>query len=168
MKQIDIPSSFAKYIPYNFAFILSRDKNNKPNGMIAAWHMKVSHEPPIMAVAIYNSQNTKKLIEQSKEFVIAVPSKKLIKAVFVFGEQHGDKVDKFKVSKVKTAKAKFLKTPLLKEATLNYECKLIKKIKLGDHTMFIGKVLAAHYNEKQKILLSYGKNEKGKRIFKEL
>lgn len=168
MKQIDISSAFTKYIPYNFAFVLSCDKNAKPSGMIVAWHMKVSYEPPLMAVAIFNTQNTKKLIEQSKEFVLAVPNKKLLKAISIFGENHGDKIDKFKISKVKTRKAKFVKTPLLSDATLNYECKVIKKIKTGDHTIFIGKVLAAHYNEKQKILLCYGKNKKGKRVFKEM
>ncbi|MFZ2189230.1 MAG: flavin reductase family protein [Candidatus Magasanikiibacteriota bacterium] len=168
MKQIDISTAFTKYIPYNFAFVLSCDKNNKPSGMIVAWHTKVSHEPPLMAVSIYNTQNTKKLIEQSKEFVLAVPNKKQLKAISIFGENHGDKIDKFKLSKIKTTKAKFLKTPLLAEATLNYECEVIKKIKAGDHTIFIGKVLSAHYNEKEKILLCYGKGKNGKRIFKEL
>lgn len=168
MRQVDIATGFSKYVPYNFAFILSCDKNKKPNGMIAAWHMKISHEPPMMAVALYNKQNTKKLIEQSKEFVIAIPNKKLLKAIPIFGELHGNKVDKFKVSKVKTTKARFLNTPLLSDATLNYECRLIKKIKTGDHTLFIGKVLASYYNEGKKILLCFGKDKSGKRRFKEL
>ena len=168
MKQIDISTAFTKYVPYNFAFVLSCDKNNQPNGMIVAWHMKVSHTPPLMAVAIYNSQNTKKLIEQGQEFVIAIPNKKQLEAISIFGEQHGDKVDKFKLSKIKIKKAKFLKRPLLADATLNYECKVIKKVKTGDHTIFIGQVVSAHYNENEKILLCYGKNKKGIRIFKEM
>lgn len=168
MKKIDTATSFSKYTPYNFAFILSCDKNAKPNGMIAAWQMKTSHEPPMMVVSIHNKQNTKRLIQQSKEFVVAVPDKKLLSAVSIFGEQHGDKVDKFKESKVKTRKAKHLKTPLLSDATLNYECKVVKSIKTGDHTIFVGEVLAAYHNDGQKILLCYGKNKNGKRIFKEL
>lgn len=168
MKQIDISTAFTKYVPYNIAFILSCDKNGKPNGMIAAWHMKVSYEPPLMAVCIYKEQNTRKLIEQSQEFVVAIPNKKQLKAISIFGEQHGDKIDKFKISKIKTKKAKFLKTPLLAEVTLNYECQVIKKVKAGDHTIFIGKVLAAYHNEGQKILLGYGRNKKGERVFREM
>jgi len=167
MKKIEISKAFTKYTPYNFAFILSQDENNKPSGMIAAWHMKTSHEPPMIAISLYNSQYTKKLIQQSKEFVIAIPDKKLKGAISIFGEYHGNKIDKFKESKVKTKKAKFLKTPLLADATLNYECKVVKSIKAGDHTIFIGEVLAAYHNEGQKILLCYGKNKNGKRIFKE-
>lgn len=36
--------------------------------------------------------------------------------------------------------------PIIRECIARLECKLHKKIKLGDHTLFIGQVLAAHAN----------------------
>lgn len=167
MKKVDITTGFSKYTPYNFAFVLSCDKNAKPNGMVAAWHMKTSNDPQLIAISLSNTGNTGKLIRQSKEFVVAIPNKKLLKAISIFGEQHGDKIDKFKESKVKTRKAKYVKTPLLSDATLNLECKLIKSTKTGDHTIFIGEMLAAYHNEGEKILLCHGKDKNGKRVFKE-
>lgn len=168
MKKIDIQTGFANYIPFNFAYILSCDKNSKPSGMIAAWHMKTSHNPPMVVASLHNDHYTKKLIEQSKEFIVAVPDKKLLKAIPIFSEHHGDKIDKFKESKVKTKKAQHLKTPLLADATLNFECKVVESIKTGDHTIFIGEVIAAHQNEGQKILLCYGNDKNDKGIFKEM
>jgi flavin reductase (DIM6/NTAB) family NADH-FMN oxidoreductase RutF len=167
MKQIDPNLATKKYNPRNIVFVLSTDKVGKPNGMIASFHTKCSDEPLLFAVAIYKKQNTHKLIRESKEFVLAVPNNKLLSAINIFGEMHGDKTDKFKLSKVKTFKIKNYQTPLFKDATINFACKLVKSIPTGDHTLFIGEVTDAFLDEKQKILLSFGRNTKGKRIFKE-
>ena len=165
MKQINPADAFSKYQPKNITFVISVDKQGKPNGMIAAWHTILSKEPPMMGVAVYKVQNTHKLIEQSKEFVLAIPSGRLLKAITIFGEYHGDKIDKFKMSKVKTKKARHIKSPLLADATINFECKVVKQISTGDHTFFIGKVVAAYFNDNQKIILSSGRDKNGKRTF---
>jgi flavin reductase (DIM6/NTAB) family NADH-FMN oxidoreductase RutF len=120
----------------------------------------------MLAVALSKEGYTHKLIQEVKEFVIAVPNKKLQKYINVFGTKHGNKINKFGITKIPTTKAKFIKVPLLKEATVNFECKLEKKIEAGDHFIFIGRILAAYINEKEGVLLNMGKR-KGKRIFKE-
>jgi len=152
--------------PYSCVFVISVDKNGKPNGMIAGWNTKCSMKPPLFAVSLWKKGYTHKLIRQSKEFVIAIPSKKLEKAVKFFGTTHGDKIDKFKKTGIKTLKAKYVKPPLLKDATINLECKLQKEVNAGDHIIFIGKILAAYVNPNKKILMVY-KKINGKRIYKE-
>ena len=168
MQAIKPADAFSKYQPKNITFVISVDKKNKPNGMVAAWHTILSKDPDLMGVAIYKKQNTHKLIQESKEFVLAIPSKKLLKAIDIFGGMHGNEVDKFEISKIKITKAKILKVPLLTDATINFECKLIKQVPVGDHTFFIGKVVAAHIQKGQKILLSNGYNKKGERKFCEI
>jgi len=157
MKQISLEKAYLKFIPYLLVFVISYDeKNKRPSGMIAGWNMNVSFEPYLFAVSLWEKGYTHKLIRKCKEFVIAIPNKKLEKAVTVFGSFHGDTVDKFKKSKIKTLKSKFIKPPLLKDATLNLECKLYKEIKSGDHIIFIGKVLAAYANKGKKTLVNMG------------
>jgi len=152
--------------PYSCVFVISVDKNGKPSGMVAGWNTKCAYNPPLFAVVLSKKGYTHKLIQQSKEFVIAVPNKKLVEEVEFFGSTHGDKVDKFKETGVKTIKAKYIKPPLLKDATINLECKLYKEINVGDNIMFIGKILATYINPNKKILMVY-KKVRGKRIFKE-
>lgn len=169
MKEIIPKEALRAFKPQSSVFVLSYDNlNGRPNGMIANWHMTCSYDPPLIAVALQKQKNTQRLIQNSKEFVIAVANKELEKAVRVFGYVSGKDNDKFEMTKVKTQKSKFLKTPLLKDATLNYECKLFKKVDVGDHIMFIGKILAAYINKNKKILFNTGTNSKGIRIFKEL
>ena len=95
--------------PENFVFVISVDENNKPNIMVAGWQMRCSYDPPLFAISLSKKGYTNKLIHKKKEFVIALPNKKLEKYVEFFGSNHGDKIDKFKESKLETIPAKFVK-----------------------------------------------------------
>jgi len=163
MKEISPKKVFR---PYSCVFVISVEKTGKPSGMVAGWNMKCAWNPDLFAVALSKRGYTHKLIHQSKEFVIAVPNKKLEKAVELFGITHGNKVDKFRRTGIKTLKAKYLKSPLLKDATINLECKLYKEVDAGDHIIFIGKILVAHINPNKKILMVF-KKVNGKRTYKE-
>ena len=166
MQEAPIEKAFDKFKPESCVFVISRDKNGKPSGMIAGWNMKCSSEPHMLAVSLGKEGYTHKLIQECKEFIIAVPNKELQREVEFFGSKHGDKVDKFKATKIETVPAKFLKLPLLKKATINFECKLEKEVDSGDCIIFIGRVLAAHVNPEKKVLLNMKKVD-GKRVFEE-
>lgn len=166
MKKVTTKEAFDKFKPESCVFVISVDGNNQPSGMIAGWNMKCSSEPPLFVVSLSKKGYTHKLIKTSKEFVIAVPNKQVEREVEFFGSKHGNEVDKFKVTRIKTQKAKFIKSPLIQNATLNFECKLIKEVDSGDHIIFIGEILASYSNPNKKILLNMGK-VKGKRQFRE-
>ena len=85
MKEIIPKEAFDAFKPENCVFVISVDNKGKPNGMVAGWNMKCSVDPPLFAVALSKRGNTQKLIRESKEFVIAVPNKKLERAVEFFG-----------------------------------------------------------------------------------
>ena len=163
MKQKPIKETLSNFKPDPIVFVISVDTENKPSGMVAAWHMRCSSDPPLYAISLSKKGNTQKLIRGSKEFVVAVPNAEMEVAVMVFGTRHGHELDKFAESKLETVPAKVIRTPLIKDATFNFECKLIKKIDAGDHYIFIGSVVAA-YQKGKKVLMSLGKVD-GKRSF---
>lgn len=167
MKQIATSKALKNLKPERVVFVLSYDrKNNRPSGMVCGWSTICSSDPNMIAVALWKKGYTHKLIQDTKEFVVAIPNKGLENVIQVFGENHGDEIDKFKVSKVRTCKAKFIKSPLLLKATMNFECKLEKEVDSGDHILFIGKVIASWINESKKVLINMGKKD-GKRVFRE-
>ena len=166
MEEVSIIKAFSKFKPESCVFVISVDKNSKPNGMVASWYMRCSHNPPLFAISLKKIGNTHKLIRESKEFVIAVPNKGLEKEVVFFGSKSGKNIDKFKETKIKTVKARYIKSPLIKDAIINFECKLRKEIDSGDHIIFIGEILNSYLN-KGKILFNLGRKE-GKRVFGEL
>lgn len=162
----DIPKIMRRHKIEPCAFILSIDKEGKPNGMIAGWNTKVSYDPPMIAVAVSKRKNTQRLIHESKEFVVASPSPELREAVEYFGSVSGTDVDKFKETGVKILPATKIKTPLLADARVNFECKLHSFTEPGDHYIFIGEIVAAHYDEKKKQLFYAGRDEQGNRVFR--
>lgn len=167
MEKITLQQAFGKFKPESCVFVISVDKNGKPSGMIAGWNMKCSINPPLFAVALSKDGYTHKLIQQSKEFVIAIPNMELEDEVKFFGSTHGNRVDKFGESGIETIKAERVRSPLIKNATLNYECILEKEIEAGDHIIFIGKVVAWHHNPGKKVLFNMKKLPDGKRVFAE-
>ncbi len=167
MEEITAEDAFNGMMPYDFVFVISIDNNNKPSGMIAGWYTKLGKEPPYIGVCLSDKGHTHKLIESSKEFVIAVPNKALEPAVRLFGSTHGNEVDKFTETNLKTLPAKHVKSPLLADATFNFECRLENEVKVRDHIFFIGEVLTAHKNPDMKKRLFQTKKVGDERVFEE-
>jgi flavin reductase (DIM6/NTAB) family NADH-FMN oxidoreductase RutF len=119
----------------------------KINVMTAAWQMPVSFKPMLVAVAIGHERFSHILISESREFVINIPHHEMIKEVFCCGTQSGRNVDKFKVCKLTPIKARKVNAPLIKECLGNIECRLYSTHEAGDHTIFVGEVLAASAKE---------------------
>jgi flavin reductase (DIM6/NTAB) family NADH-FMN oxidoreductase RutF len=147
-------------------FVLSIDANGKPNGMAAGWNMKCSYDPPTLAIALDEDNNTHKLILESKEFVVVVPTPELREQLEYFGSVSGANIDKIAESGIATMPASKLKTPLLADARLNFECKLRSYAKPADHYVFFGTLVAAHLNEEKDQLFYTGREKEGKRTFK--
>jgi len=135
--------------------------------MVAGFNMKCSKKPYMYAVSLWKEWNTHKLISESKEFVVSVPNKDIEKDLILFWENHWNEIDKFKKSNLKTKKAKFIDCLLLEDATINFECKLVKEVDAWDHILFIWEILASYINEDKKVLFNMWRKENWDRVFRE-
>lgn len=129
-------------------FLTSICKNGKPNVMACAWATPVSEEPPVVIVCVSKESYTAELIKQTKEFVISIPTKKLLKALWICGKTSGRDTDKFKKAGLKIINAKKVKSPLIKGCVGHIECRLWKTVKAGECYAFFGKVIHAEADEK--------------------
>ncbi|MFZ6006686.1 MAG: flavin reductase family protein [Nitrospirota bacterium] len=129
-------------------FLTSIAKDGKPNVMACAWATPVSEEPPIVVVCVSKESYTAELIRQTKEFVINIPTKKLLKALWICGKTSGRDTDKFKKAGLKYSKAKSVKSPVIDECIGHIECKLWKAVDAGECYAFFGKVISAYADDK--------------------
>lgn len=166
MEEISLLDSFNTFKPESCVFVLSVDVSWKPSWMVAGRNMKCSETPFLFAVSLSKKNYTHSLIQQSKEFVVAVPNKSLEDTLLLFWTTHGNDIDKFQASNIRTLPAKYIKTPLIEDATINYECRLFREIDIWNHIIFVWEVLTAYMSEDKKVLLNMGKIN-GKRIFEE-
>ncbi|MCS7250655.1 MAG: flavin reductase family protein [candidate division WOR-3 bacterium] len=118
-----------------------------------------SFNPPLIGIGVAPSRYSYPLIKNSKEFVINIPNKDMVEIVNFCGEKSGKEVDKFKELNLTKEKAKKVNCPLIKECPVNLECQVKYEIETGDHTWFIGEVVACHQAEdykKEENLLYWG------------
>jgi len=147
--------------------------SNGPYGhniMAAEWTHHISYEPGLIAVNIHAYDATAENIEKTKEFGVNLAAFGQNIVSSISGGNTGKEVDKIKVLKdlgVEFYEAKKINVLMVKGAAMNAECKLLKSISLGDHTMFVGEVLDASASDKQPVVFHDGKYWKfGERIQK--
>ncbi|MDH7517768.1 MAG: flavin reductase family protein [Candidatus Thermoplasmatota archaeon] len=120
-------------------YIVCSKKGKKINGQIANALFQVTAEPQTIAVSINKKNLTHEFIEESKAFTISVLSEKTpMNFIGTFGFKSGRDIDKFKDVKYKLGKNQ---APIVLDNTIAYiEVRLIDKIDVGTHTIFIGQV----------------------------
>ena len=113
------------------------------NAAPIAYAMPVSVNPPLIAVAVHPSRRTHDMIKFGEEFAINIPSKVLLNHTQWLGMVSHTVGDKLESSRVPTFKGKEIDAPLLEGCVGWIECTLHDFYTMGDHTLFIGKVVAA-------------------------
>lgn len=120
--------------------------DGKPNIITVAWSTPLSHDPPLLGVSIGLERYSHEVIDKSGEFVVNVPTVELIEQTIFCGEKSGREVDKFKEAKLTPIPSLKVKAPSILECVAHLECKVAQRIRVGDHTLFVGEVLAARVN----------------------
>jgi len=144
MKQTSPGEALGRKYPEWIVLVVARDRQGKANLMPAGWGMICSGHPPMVCVAIGHTRYTHRCIEETGEFVFAWAGEGQAKLVEYSGSHTGAEVDKFREFNIPTAPAAVVNVPLLAEAAANLECKVHQAVTTGDHTIFVGEVVAAH------------------------
>jgi flavin reductase (DIM6/NTAB) family NADH-FMN oxidoreductase RutF len=123
--------------------IVTADAEGRVDVMPAGWAMYCSTEPCLFAVAVNRAQHTNKLIRKGGDFVIAIPAPGMEELIRFCGSHSGRDTDKVAACAIETAPASLVHPPLLARAKANLECRLHQMAEAGDHTIFVGEIVAA-------------------------
>lgn len=119
----------------------------KPNVMTAAWTGIICSEPVLVYVSLRPSRYSHKLIKESGEFVINVPTVDLAKAVDLCGVKSGKDVDKFTLAGITAEPCTKVKAPQVAESPVSLECKVKNIASFGSHDMFLAEVVAVNVDD---------------------
>jgi len=119
--------------------VVCSKNNDKINGQIANAIFQVTAEPKTVAISINKQNLTHEYIEKSKVFSVSILSENTpMKFIGTFGFKSGRETNKFVDIKYKLGKTK---VPIVLDYAIAYfEAKLIDKIDVGTHTIFIGNI----------------------------
>ena len=135
-------------------YVLTTRKGEEKHGMIASWVSQVSHDPPLVMVAIRNNRRVHPIVKEAGAF-----------ALHVLDKHEGRIIGRFKLpapaQRFEGADCIALETgcPILRDTLACMDCRLVDTVETGDHTLFIGEVLAADLKETGEPMTSadYGK-----------
>lgn len=115
----------------------------RPNVCTVAWNMPVDFDPPKVACVIGEDNYTFECVKKTKEFVINIPPRSLLKKAIQCGSVSGRDTDKFKKFNLTPMPAAKVKAPLIKECVAHLECRLLRDDLADEYNMFMAKVLCA-------------------------
>ncbi len=128
-------------------FLTSISKEGRPNVMTCAWATPASEEPPLIIVCVSREAYTARLIKETKEFGISIPTKEHLNALWICGRTSGRETDKFKMAKLKTIPARKIKPPMIQGCAGYLELRLKRSVEAGECYAFFGEVLSAYAEE---------------------
>ena len=77
--EISLSSSHRLLHPMHTVLVSCVGENGKPNIITLAWAMPTSINPPLVAISIAPKRHSHTLIEETKEFVVNVPTMKILR-----------------------------------------------------------------------------------------
>lgn len=128
-------------LPSPVLIVGTYNSDGKPNMMNAAWGGIVSSNPPHISVSLREATLSYHNIKQTEAFTVNIPSEKFIVEADFVGIVSGRDHDKFIETNLTPEKSKLVNAPIVKEFPYSLECKLVKHVQLGSHTMFVGEIV---------------------------
>ena len=129
------------------AVLISCGNMEKSNLITVAWTGIVCTQPPKLYISVRPERYSYKLIEDSKEFCVNLPTTEMARVVDWCGVRSGKDFDKFAHTKLTKAESFSVSCPSISECPLTLECKVEQIIKLGSHDMFIADIVSVGAEE---------------------
>lgn len=114
-------------------------KNVAPFGMV----MPISHNPPMIALGIFEHWDTFKNIIDTEDFVVAYPSPDLVKQIEIAAKRWPRNISEFDKAGLIPMRSKLVKSFRVKECQVNLECQLEWCKPAGDHHIVVGRIVVA-------------------------
>lgn len=134
-------NEFYHLINHGPCCLITSGNNKIKNIAPIAWITPLNDDPPLVIICVASSHYTTELINKYKEFVINVPSVKVIKQLKLAGKVSGRKQDKFVLTKLTAENGVKVGTVHIKECIGFIEAKVIDSKEYDGVTMFVGKVV---------------------------
>ena len=117
-------------------------KRWKYNLITVAWCGTVASDPPQLAISVRKERYSFAPIMESGEFTVNLPDETMVAALDNCGVVSGRDTDKFALHQLTATPGTEVAAPIVGESPLSLECKVVKSLDLGSHTMFIGEIVA--------------------------
>lgn len=144
-KEIWKPGNMVYPLP---AVMVSCGNKEESNIITIAWTGTICTNPPMLYISVRPERYSYNIIKETKEFVINLTTKFLVKETDFCGVKSGKDLDKWQETGLTKGKSNSLTyAPIIKESPVNIECKVSEILPLGSHHMFIAEVTSVQVSK---------------------
>jgi flavin reductase (DIM6/NTAB) family NADH-FMN oxidoreductase RutF len=144
-RKADFPvSQIRQYLEPGPIVLVSSRSKGRANIMTMGWHTVMEFVPSLVGCMIASSNRSFRMIRDSGECVINLPTTKLTEAVVGIGNTSGEEIDKFAAFGLTADEAQEVNAPLIRECHACFECRLHDGALVDRYNFFIFEVVKAH------------------------
>lgn len=133
--------------PVPSVMVSCADGQGNQNIITIAWTGIICSDPAMVYISVRPERHSYHMIQETGEFVINIPNRKLAFATDFCGVRSGKNVDKFSHLKLTAKKSNQISAPYIDECPVNLECKVKDIVKLGSHDMFIAEIMCVNVDD---------------------
>ncbi|RME22954.1 MAG: flavin reductase [Candidatus Zixiibacteriota bacterium] len=131
-------------------YVVTMGKGQEGNAFTASWLTQVSSEPPMLAMAIHNKHQSARLLNEQDGFVVhLIPAGSEGFARNFYGPAERGYA---KLQATPVSDAPGTGSPLLEGVSGWIDCRIVNRVPTGNHTVFIGEVVAGELKQDTQIL----------------
>lgn len=150
-----IQQALDRGLPDLLAVGIVKDASGKHNPITLSWLMPTSRVPPMLAISVAPSRHSFAALRRAGQFVVAYPAEGQEEETVLYGTASGRGLDKLARGGTRVVPATKIDSVLMLDAVANFECELAGEFVTGDHSIFVGKIVAAHVNSDANIRRIY-------------
>ena len=121
-----------------------------------AWHSPLSFGPEMYGIVIGKTRYSCELIRKAGSFVINFISAEYKDDALFCGTHSGRNVDKFAETAFEKEDAEVVDCARIKQALGFLECEIVNEVDVGDHVLFVGRVVNKGFKAEGKRLFHLG------------
>ena len=144
-KKTDFPvSQVRRYLEPGPIVLVSSRWRDANNIMTLGWHTVLEFSPSLVGLMISAGNHSHRMIRDSRECVVNLPTTTLTDTVVAIGNTTGAEIDKFAEFDLTAQKAAKVDAPLIGECHASFECRLRDDVLVDRYNFFIFEVVKAH------------------------
>lgn len=144
-KKTDFPvSQVRRYLEPGPIVLVSSNWKGATNIMTLGWHTILEFSPSLVGLMISGGNHSHRMIRESRECVINLPTTALTDTVVGIGNTSGVEIDKFAKFNLTAQDASEVDAPLIGECHASFECRLHDDALVEKYNFFIFEVVKAH------------------------
>jgi flavin reductase (DIM6/NTAB) family NADH-FMN oxidoreductase RutF len=136
-------SEVRRYLEPGPVVLVSSKWRGKTNIMTMGWHTMMEFTPALVGCVIAETNFSFRLIRDSGECVINLPTTALTDAVVGIGNMTGQEIDKFEVFGLTPGDCDKVEAPMIRECHAAFACRLHDGALVEKYNFFIFEVVAA-------------------------